>query len=174
MADEGTTTFEATISKLGDEIAELTLKQAVDLADYMKETYSIEPAAGGAIMMAPGGADAAVVGVAAGAPMRGFQVEDLLLVQRGGGRWWLGLRTASRSGAWTTIQPLIGPLWPSGLQFTFRDAAGAATTTRDEVVSVDLTLRGESQRSVRYGTGAPVYLRDSLSTHIALRNNPRF
>ena len=51
-----TTTFEAKISKLGDNIAELSLKEAVDLADYMKETYSIEPAAGGAVMMAaPGG-----------------------------------------------------------------------------------------------------------------------
>ena len=58
MADEGTITFEANISKLGDEIAGLTLKQAVDLADYMKETYSIEPAASGAVMLAPGAGDA--------------------------------------------------------------------------------------------------------------------
>ncbi len=60
MADEGTTTFEAKISKLGDDIAGLTLKEAVDLADYMKEAYSIEPAAGGAVMMAAvGGGEAA-------------------------------------------------------------------------------------------------------------------
>ncbi len=52
---EGTTTFEAKISKLGDDIAGLTLKEAVDLADYMKEAYSIEPAAGGAVMVAAGG-----------------------------------------------------------------------------------------------------------------------
>jgi large subunit ribosomal protein L7/L12 len=51
-----TKTFEAKISKLGDSIAELTLKEAVDLADYMKQTYGIEPAAGGAVMVAgPGG-----------------------------------------------------------------------------------------------------------------------
>ena len=49
------TTFEAKISKLGDDIAGLSLKEAVDLADYMKEAYSIEPAAGGAVMMAAGG-----------------------------------------------------------------------------------------------------------------------
>ena len=48
-------TFEAKISKLGDEMAGLTLKEAVDLADYMKETYDIEPAAGGAVMVAGGG-----------------------------------------------------------------------------------------------------------------------
>ena len=59
MTEEATITFDARISKLGDEIAGLTLKEAVDLADYMKEAYSIEPAAGGAVMMAaPGAGDA--------------------------------------------------------------------------------------------------------------------
>ena len=61
MTDEtatATATFEAKISKLGDDIAGLTLKEAVDLADYMKEAYSIEPAAGGAVMVAAGGGGA--------------------------------------------------------------------------------------------------------------------
>ena len=45
------------IKQLGDKIVGLTLKQAVDLAAYLKETHGIEPAAGGAMMMAaPGGA----------------------------------------------------------------------------------------------------------------------
>ncbi|MCC6908491.1 MAG: 50S ribosomal protein L7/L12 [Phycisphaerales bacterium] len=43
------------MAELGDKLAALTLKQAVDLKDYMKDTYGIEPAAGGAIMMAGGG-----------------------------------------------------------------------------------------------------------------------
>ncbi len=57
MSEEATEakTFDAKISKLGDEIAGLTLKEAVDLTDYMKDTYGIEPAAGGAVMMAGGG-----------------------------------------------------------------------------------------------------------------------
>ena len=52
-------TFDAKISKLGDEMAALTLKEAVDLADYMKDTYDIEPAAGGGVVMAgpAGGGD---------------------------------------------------------------------------------------------------------------------
>jgi large subunit ribosomal protein L7/L12 len=51
-----TKTFEAKITDIGDKIAGLTLKEAVDLADYMKEKYGIEPAAGGAVMVAgPGG-----------------------------------------------------------------------------------------------------------------------
>ncbi len=52
-------TFDAKISQIGDSIAALTLKEAVDLADYMKDTYGIEPAAGGAVVMAGGGAAAA-------------------------------------------------------------------------------------------------------------------
>lgn len=54
-----TKTFEAKISDLGDKLAGLTLKEAVDLADYMKATYGIEAAAGGAVVMAgPAGAAA--------------------------------------------------------------------------------------------------------------------
>lgn len=55
MTDEATKTFDAKISKLGDELAGLTLKEAVDLGDYMKETYGIEAAAGGVVMAAAGG-----------------------------------------------------------------------------------------------------------------------
>ncbi|WP_432800234.1 50S ribosomal protein L7/L12 [Poriferisphaera sp. WC338] len=42
----------AEIKELGDQLVALTLKEAVDLADYLKEEYNIEPAAGGAVMMA--------------------------------------------------------------------------------------------------------------------------
>ena len=61
MSDEaGTKEFDAAIKDLGDKLAELSLKQAVDLGDYLKEAYGIEAAAGGAVMMAgpAGGGDA--------------------------------------------------------------------------------------------------------------------
>jgi large subunit ribosomal protein L7/L12 len=45
---------EVDIPQLGDQIANLTLKQAKELSDYIKEKYKIEPAAGGAVMIAPG------------------------------------------------------------------------------------------------------------------------
>jgi large subunit ribosomal protein L7/L12 len=38
---------DAAIAELGDKLAALTIKQAVELKDYLKETYKIEPAAGG-------------------------------------------------------------------------------------------------------------------------------
>jgi len=48
------------IKDLGDKLVNLTLKQAVDLGAYLKDTYGIEPAAGGAVMMAGPAAAAAV------------------------------------------------------------------------------------------------------------------
>lgn len=53
---------EVDIAALGDQITNLTLKQAKELSDYIKEKYGIEPAAGGAVMMA---APAAGAGAAA-------------------------------------------------------------------------------------------------------------
>ena len=51
MSEEAKT-FDKKISDLGDSLAGLSLKEAVDLGDYMKDTYGIEAAAGGAVMMA--------------------------------------------------------------------------------------------------------------------------
>ena len=51
--------FSEGIKSLGDQIAKLTLKEAVDLKDYLKAQYGIEPAAGGAVMMAAAGGEAA-------------------------------------------------------------------------------------------------------------------
>jgi large subunit ribosomal protein L7/L12 len=58
MADEAKTWSED-VKKLGDAIVKLTLMQAKELGDYLKEQYGIEPAAGGAIMMAGPAAAAA-------------------------------------------------------------------------------------------------------------------
>lgn len=67
MSEEATAVaeFSAEAKELGDKIAELTLKQAKELSDYLKEAHGIEPAAGGgAVMMAApgdGGGEAAAV-----------------------------------------------------------------------------------------------------------------
>lgn len=56
------TTFADDIKQLGDSIVALTLKQAKELSDYLKEEHGIEAATGGGVMMmAPaegGGAEA--------------------------------------------------------------------------------------------------------------------
>ena len=48
-----TKTFEANIKTLGDSIANLTIKEAVELTEYMKVTYGIEPAAGAVVVAGP-------------------------------------------------------------------------------------------------------------------------
>ena len=55
MSDTATMEFSDLTKDLGDKIANLNLKQAKELSDYLKDAYGIEPAAGGAVMMAPGG-----------------------------------------------------------------------------------------------------------------------
>ncbi len=54
---EETATLEISddLKKLGDQIAELKLKDAKGLSDYLKEAHGIEPAAGGAVVVAGGG-----------------------------------------------------------------------------------------------------------------------
>lgn len=60
MSEEATATLEIAddLKKMGDQIADLTLKQAKDLSEYLKEAHGIEAAAGGgAVMVAAGGGD---------------------------------------------------------------------------------------------------------------------
>ena len=53
--------FSDEIKAMGDKIMGMTLKEAKELSDYLKEEYGVEPAAGGAVVMAgaAAGADAA-------------------------------------------------------------------------------------------------------------------
>jgi large subunit ribosomal protein L7/L12 len=62
--DTAVAEFSADTKKMGDKIADLTLKQAKELSDYLKEEHGIEPASGGgAIMMAPQDGDGAAAEV---------------------------------------------------------------------------------------------------------------
>lgn len=55
MSDEAAVAeFSAEAKELGDKIAEMTLKQAKELSDYLKDVHGIEPAAGGGVVMAAG------------------------------------------------------------------------------------------------------------------------
>jgi large subunit ribosomal protein L7/L12 len=47
--------FAADVTDLGDKIAALTIVKAVELKEYLKEKYKIEPAAGGVVMAAGAG-----------------------------------------------------------------------------------------------------------------------
>jgi large subunit ribosomal protein L7/L12 len=52
MSESATIEIAKDLKDLGDKIANLTLKQAKELSDYIENTYGIKPAAGGAVMMA--------------------------------------------------------------------------------------------------------------------------
>jgi large subunit ribosomal protein L7/L12 len=61
MAEETkeTKSWSGEVKKLGDAIVKLTLMQAKELGDYLKEEYGIEPSAGGQVLMAGPAAGAA-------------------------------------------------------------------------------------------------------------------
>jgi prepilin-type N-terminal cleavage/methylation domain-containing protein len=71
---------------------------------------------------------------------------------------------ARKSGV--TIAPLVGPLAPNGVSFTYVDSLGSVTTNPRAVSRIEVTLRSES--SVLNQQGRPVA--GSLSTAIYLRN----
>ena len=52
MSAEATTEFDDKTKELGDKIVGLTLLEAKRVVDYLKQVHGIEPAGGGAIMMA--------------------------------------------------------------------------------------------------------------------------
>ena len=67
----------ADLNKLAEDIVGLTLLQAVELKAILKDKYGIEPAAGGAVMMAAGPA-------ASAAPAEEEKTEfDVVLVEAG-------------------------------------------------------------------------------------------
>jgi large subunit ribosomal protein L7/L12 len=62
---EATREFSAPIKEMGDKIADLSLKEAKELSDYLEEVHGIKAAAGGVMMAGPmpgaGGGEAAAV-----------------------------------------------------------------------------------------------------------------
>lgn len=63
------------VAELGDKLAGLTIAQAVELKNYLKEKYQIEPAGGGMMMAAPAAAGPA----AAAAPAAEVTEFDVIL-----------------------------------------------------------------------------------------------
>jgi len=58
MSEEtATVEYSADTKAMGDKIAGLTLKEAKELGDYLKDEHGIEAAAGGGVMVAAAGGD---------------------------------------------------------------------------------------------------------------------
>jgi len=66
--------FSAQTKEFGDKIAELTLKEAKELSDYLEEVHGIKAAAGGGVMMAGPMPGAEAAGAEAAAEPTEFDV----------------------------------------------------------------------------------------------------
>lgn len=103
--------------------------------------------------------------VRVGAPVRGYEVYEYFIQN-----WlttstpYLVRRDVSTLEAW----PIAGPMRPGsqGVQFTYRDALGAITSTPTDVRQIELMIRTGS----RVQTGAGASVSDSLDTWIYTRN----
>jgi prepilin-type N-terminal cleavage/methylation domain-containing protein len=104
----------------------------------------------------------------AGTPVRAYEVMELSLYQQNG-KSWLGMRSVSNNEA---VQPLLGPLKDAdGLNFSYLNAAGAVTATKENVRSIVLTVRGVTSLQVASGGNSyNTYVQDSLVTQVSLRN----
>lgn len=114
-----------------------------------------------------------LAGVTDGAPLRGYEVVQFLSYTDTNGDLWIGGRQYSKSGGWSTTQPLLGPLAASGLQFTYLDTVGVATTVPADVARIGVTVIGETVEPVRASDGTTRVLVDTLTTFVALRNNAK-
>jgi len=99
MSEEATATIEVSdeLKSIGDQIAGLTLKQAKELSDYLKDAHGIEAAAGGgAVMMAAagGGAEAAEEQTEFDVVMTGFGDKKIAVIKEVRGITGLGLKEA--------------------------------------------------------------------------------
>lgn len=99
MSEEATATIEVSdeLKSIGDQIAGLTLKQAKDLSDYLKDAHGIEAAAGGgAVMVAAtgGGGEAAAEQTEFDVVMTGFGDKKIAVIKEVRGITGLGLKEA--------------------------------------------------------------------------------
>ncbi|MCY2963647.1 MAG: 50S ribosomal protein L7/L12 [Planctomycetota bacterium] len=78
MSAEATTSYDPSITTLGDNIAGLTLLQAKSLADYLENHHGIKPAAGAVVAVA-----GAAAGGAAAAPAAEKTEFDVVLAAAG-------------------------------------------------------------------------------------------
>lgn len=109
--------------------------------------------------------------ITVGAPVRGFEVVTYQLYRPAGDTsWYLGFQPAGES-----MQPLIGPLLPNGLTFSYFDSAGTATNNPLLVSRIDIVVRARTALAIRSGGSSPLRANvDSVSISVALRNNRRW
>jgi prepilin-type N-terminal cleavage/methylation domain-containing protein len=112
-------------------------------------------------------------GLTRGSPIRAFEVIQYRQYQAADGKYYLGYQNVTQGA---TIQPLIGPLTGSaGLEFDYYDSTGTATAVPAQVAMIAIHVRSQTAQAVRSqgATGVIATKVDSITTRVALRNNPR-
>ncbi len=99
MATDTVVEYSEQTKELGEKIVELTLKQAKELSDYLKDVHGIEPAAGGGVVMAgpmPGaeGAAAAAEPTEFDVVLEGFGEKKIGVIKEVRAATGLGLKEA--------------------------------------------------------------------------------
>lgn len=111
-----------------------------------------------------------LVGIAAGTPVRTYEIMQLKLY-RSEGESWLGARSVSAGEA---VQPVVGPLTAgNGFRLEYLDGAEVPTQDLAMVKSIRVTLRGISEGTVPVGGGVARRVEEELINQVALRNVPR-
>lgn len=96
-----------------------------------------------------------------GTPLRAARLRELRLYQGGDGLWWIGGREYVRStGTWATIQPIVGPVPPAGLLFTYLAADGSETGDPGGVARIGVSLAMGTAPGELVGAAFAVTLRN--------------
>ena len=98
-------------------------------------------------------------------PVRAYQVVTYRSYRGADGAYYIGVRDAGG------LQPIVGPLVPDGLQFSYADTSGAATAVARAIAVIRIRIRVQSAEAV-IRRGVTALLGDSLTCWITLRNNP--
>jgi len=113
-----------------------------------------------------------------GAPARGFITQIYSLYRPAGDTsWYVGLTRGANA-----IQPVVGPVIPNGLRFTFYNDTNnvvlnpALASDLTRIGSVEFSLRARTSQVVRGAatTAGSSSIVDSVTVRVALRNNRRF
>ena len=116
-----------------------------------------------------------LAGVTSGSEIRGYKVATIRAYQDGAGAYWIGSQSQDKTTlAWSTIEPIAGPLsGGSGFQLGYYDAEGAITAARDRVARISIRVTGRSSEPVGGSGSARGYQAFSLLAQVALRGNER-
>jgi prepilin-type N-terminal cleavage/methylation domain-containing protein len=104
-----------------------------------------------------------MAGVRVGAPVRVMRRVRIRAYADAYGDWWIGEQQVTDNGSWARIQPVVGPIVASGLEFQYFDRAGAPTTNALDVHRISVTIVAASRR--------PAAVR-SRTMQLKLRTNP--